>query len=347
MTDDLRNAEKKASDETKEKLDAEDAERRKKRALQNIIAKRRDHYLRKGASVRIAAVRHLVAKNDPVGLDNVLDRRNPNAPASSAGVQGGDEVLTQPLVQSADTEGLITLHQLAVERNPRNRGRPPTDTHLGDTAAYLETFPMSDELPGKVVPWQRTDPEPKTLKMVRSLHKERDEGYSPFLPPQVYWDNREAAIELGLEDTVMMNNSGTNAAKPMWPVETWAEEQDTKEVRLARMGGRKLIRRTTSALSEPSSPNSSRPSSPQSSPPMHVKEEVKVEKAEEVLVVKKSPKEKAEERARERADLQMAELRRGQDAKAWELMRRRSRLKTLQQASLRGRLEVTLLHVVL
>jgi hypothetical protein len=268
----------------------------------------------------VAAVRQAVTKNDTIGLAKLLDPRKPDAPASILGIltvdnkgDGNgvvDEVLTQPLAQSSDTEGLTTLHQLAVERHPRHRGRPPKEV-LGDAAAYLESFPMSDELPNRLAPWQRSNPEPDTLKMVRVLRQERDDGYAPFLPPPVYWENRQAAIENGREDTVMMSN--TCSTVPMWPVQSSVEEKETNEIRQARMQGRTLIRKSSPTLKEPISPSKVEGSSEDQ------KEEGDDVKSTDSLPqppVKMSLEERAmarakaaEDRARERADQQLSELR--------------------------------------
>jgi len=324
LTSELKMDEKQVADEQKEKQDADLREKNKRRAMNAILEKRRNHYLRQGGQAKVKALRGAVAKNEPMKLSQILDPNNPNAPATliEPNDVNVDPVLSQSMAQSGDTEGLVTLHQLAVERHPRPRGRPPSDP-MGDTASYLESFPLADQLPDREPPWQRLDPEPVTLAMVRDMRKEREDGFAPWLPPPVFWENRRWAIKEGNEASVQTKNETSDV--PMWPVESSSEEQMNDAIRSARREGRRLLT-TASAVIEEAPPE----------------EEVKKPEPPVRLTLEERALARAaaaEERARVRADQQLAELRKGQDAKAWELMRRRSRLKTLQEATLRGKLE--------
>ena len=201
-----------------------------------------------GHAAKMAAARRAAARNDPRAMQQVLEadrfavgEHNAAAAAAArfgaaaaeaalaagappsiaeaagaavAGKVGLDPVLLRNVASGGDGEEVSSLHQLALSRHPRERGRVPgaaatTATAAaaapsaaappGDAAAALSADPRADFVPAvaanyhQLPPWQRPRPLPASRAAAVVVRSDRASAYAPYLPPPEFWEDRQSA----------------------------------------------------------------------------------------------------------------------------------------------------------
>jgi len=193
-----------------------------------------------GHAAKMAAARRAAASNNPAAIEQLLalDRLasgEHNAAAAAAARQGAaaaeaahaagappsmaqaegaevergvalDPVLLRNVASGGDGEEVSSLHQLALSRHPRERGRVPgaspdatASSAPGDAAAALSSDPRADFVPAaaakhhQVPPWQRPHPLPTSRATAVVVRADRASAYAPYLPPPDFWEDRQSA----------------------------------------------------------------------------------------------------------------------------------------------------------